>query len=102
MVLIKLQRHIKSSSSINATVEALTIDSTKYGYIIKQNKQVLIVQSFVPGVPGKLHFQSSDDALRVGELVTERLKAEISFSIMPKDLESWGFFLLLSIKQVQV
>lgn len=72
------------------TVEALTIDSTQYGYIIKQNERVFIVQSFIPGTPGKLHFQSPDDAIRVGELVAERLKAEINFSITPKDLESLG------------
>lgn len=69
------------------SVEILNIDSDKYGYKIKQNERVVILQPFVPGVPGKQYFRSSGEALRVGRLVCKRLADGRDFSVTPDDLE---------------
>jgi len=72
------------------TVETLQIDSNKYGYEIKQDERVVIMQPFVPCMPGKMYFESPEDAIQVGTLVAERLEAGVNFSITMDDMKKLG------------
>lgn len=72
------------------TVEVIEVDSNKYGYQIKQDERVLIMQPFVPGIPGKWYFEFPEDAIEVGKLVIKRLEAGIAFSITTEDMKRLG------------
>lgn len=68
-------------------VKVFEIDADKFGYKIMRDERTVVMQPFVPGIPGKRFFASPDDARRVGELVCERLEEGQEFSITPEDLQ---------------
>ncbi len=63
-----------------------------WGYTISNNQKIIIKQTIIPVIPENKHFQSKDEALKVGRLVLEKLNKNISPSVTKKDL------ILLSIK----
>ncbi|MFC5681654.1 DUF4907 domain-containing protein [Flavobacterium sp. MAHUQ-51] len=66
--------------------------TTGWGYIIKLNDKVIIKQSIIPVIQNQKSFESEEEALKVGNLVLNKLKAKTSPTITKKDL------ILLSIK----
>lgn len=74
----------------------LTLESLKtnngWGYVIKNNDKIIIKQSIIPVIQTQKSFKNEEDALKVGNLVLEKLKARTSPTITKKDL------ILLSIK----
>ncbi|RVT78577.1 DUF4907 domain-containing protein [Flavobacterium sufflavum] len=65
---------------------------TGWGYIIKNNDKIIIKQSIIPVIPNQKSFESEEEALKVGNLVLQKLKQKTSPTITKKDL------ILLSIK----
>ena len=59
-----------------------------YGYKLYEGKRTIILQPFIPAVPGKMAFQTREDAQRIGNLVMQRMKAGGSFSISKADLNN--------------
>ncbi len=73
------------------TLESLETDNG-WGYIIKNNDKIIIKQSIIPVIQNQKSFENEEDALKVGNLVLKKLKANTSPTITKKDL------ILLSIK----
>lgn len=66
--------------------------STGWGYVIKNNNRIIIKQSIIPVIPSQKSFETEQQALKVGNLVLQKLKDKTSPTITKKDL------ILLSIK----
>ena len=66
--------------------------STGWGYVIKNNDRIIIKQSIIPVIPSQKSFETEQQALKVGNLVLQKLKENKSPTITKKDL------ILLSIK----
>ena len=46
----------------------------EWGYLVTHNGQPFIEQTYYPGLPGRVPFQSKEVALRVGQMVKEKLE----------------------------
>lgn len=57
-----------------------------YGYRLYERGRTVIFQPFIPALPGKVAFHTKEDALRIGNLVMERILAGDNFSISKADL----------------
>lgn len=66
--------------------------TTGWGYVIKNNDRIIIKQSIIPVIPSQKSFETEQEALKVGNLVLQKLKDNKSPTITKKDL------ILLSIK----
>ena len=65
---------------------------TGWGYVIKNNDKIIIKQSIIPVISSQKSFINEQEALKVGNLVLQKLKDKTSPTITKKDL------ILLSIK----
>lgn len=63
-----------------------------WGYVIKNNDKIIIKQSIIPVIQNIKSFESETEALKVGNLVLDKLKQQTSPTITKKDL------ILLSIR----
>lgn len=68
-------------------VETWEVAPNKYGYKILRDERIMIAQPFVPGLSGQHGFTTPADALRVGELVRERLMKGEDFTVTQEDLQ---------------
>lgn len=59
---------------------------TGWGYTISQNNKIIIKQSIIPVIDKNISFQSEQDALKVGQLVLEKLNNDLSPTITKNDL----------------
>lgn len=59
---------------------------TGWGYTIGMNDKIIIKQTVIPTVSDKRSFKSEDDALKVGNLVLDRIKHNLSPTVAKKDL----------------
>jgi hypothetical protein len=57
-----------------------------WGYTIETNEKIIIKQTMIPTVSQKRSFKNEADALKVGNLVLERIKQNLSPTITKKDL----------------
>jgi hypothetical protein len=57
-----------------------------WGYEIAINNKIVIKQTVIPTIPNQVSFKSESDALKVGNLVLERIKQNISPTVAKKDL----------------
>jgi hypothetical protein len=57
-----------------------------WGYTIGMNDKIIIKQTVIPTVSAKRSFKSEVDALKVGNLVLERIKQNLSPTVAKKDL----------------
>jgi hypothetical protein len=57
-----------------------------WGYTIGINDKTIIKQSVVPTVSNRESFKSEEDALKVGNLVLDRIKHNLSPTVSKKDL----------------
>ena len=76
--------------------DTLSLESIKtetgWGYVIKNKEQIIIRQSIIPVIANKKSFENEQEALKVGNLVLQKLKNNNSPTITKKDL------ILLAIK----
>ncbi len=63
-----------------------------WGYTITQNDKIIIKQTIIPAVENNSSFKSKRDAMKVGELVLQKLNNNLSPTVTKNDLN------LLSIK----
>lgn len=62
-----------------------------WGYYISENGKQIINQQTIPGVPGNQGFQSSEDALKVAELVRSKMeKGTFPPTISEEELQKLG------------
>lgn len=61
-----------------------------WGYLIFMNKHLYIRQNIIPAVSGRRPFHSREDALAVGQLVFDRLKAGEVPMVTGSDLKAMG------------
>lgn len=66
--------------------------STGWGYVIKKNDKIIIKQSIIPVIQNIKSFETETEALKVGNLVLDKLEHKTSPTITKNDL------ILLSIK----
>jgi hypothetical protein len=64
-----------------------------WGYAITNNNRLIIKQMIIPVISEHKSFQTEQEAMAVGQLVTEKLDANLSPTITEKDL------ILLKIKR---
>lgn len=57
-----------------------------WGYTIAVNDKIVIKQSVIPTVVNQVSFKSESDALKVGNLVLNRIKQNLSPTIAKNDL----------------
>lgn len=76
--------------------ENLNLTSLKtqngWGYIITLKEKIIIKQTVIPVISENKSFKTEEEALKVGQLVLEKLNSNLSPTVTKKDL------LLLSIK----
>ena len=76
--------------------EVLTANAFKtnsgWGYTISYKEKILIKQSIIPVISENKSFKTEDDALKVADLVKQKLKENLSPTVTKKDL------ILLKIK----
>lgn len=63
-----------------------------WGYNIVAEKKVYIKQEYMPAVPGKRGFKSADDAMKVGNLVVEKITENKMPTITIHELDSMGLY----------
>ncbi len=61
-----------------------------WGYNIMAGERLYIKQEFIPSVPGKNGFKSSQDALKVANLIIYRISKNQQATITNRDLDSLG------------
>lgn len=59
---------------------------TGWGYTISHNDKIIIKQSIIPVIDKNVSFRSEKDALKVGQLVIEKLNNNLSPTITKNDL----------------
>lgn len=76
--------------------ETLQLQSIKsglgWGYTITYNEKIIINQTVIPVISYSKSFKSEEEALKVGNLVLQKLKDNLSPTVTKKDL------ILLKIK----
>ena len=83
--------HIYAEKRNRYCLEVIKLDKDQgYGYTIKQGKQTVIYQPFVPVLSQRKPFNTPDEAAKVGDLVLERLESGQDFSVTEEDLKSLG------------
>lgn len=79
------------NSSVNRyRLEVMQVGDSGYGYKVYQEEQVIILQPFIPVIPGRKAFQTEQDALHLGSIVLERIKAGDDFAVSKADLKELG------------
>lgn len=71
----------------NAEFEVKSIKvNNGWGYTIGMNDKIMIKQTVIPTVSAQRSFKSEADALKVGNWVLERIKQNLSPTVVKKDL----------------
>lgn len=73
-------------------LEVIQVGDDGYGYRIFQYDRPVIVQPFIPALPGKETFRTKQDARKVGNLVLKRVKAGEDCSVSKEDLKKEGIY----------
>lgn len=60
--------------------------SKEWGYCILKNDKIIIKQSTIPTVSNSIRFKSQEDALKVGQVVADRIKNNLSPTVTKNDL----------------
>jgi len=66
--------HPKSTTSTSKYSVATFLQPEGWGYYISENDKQIIHQETIPGVPGNQGFQSSEEAMKVAELVRSKME----------------------------
>lgn len=60
--------------------------TTGWGYYITNNDKIIIKQTVIPVISKNKSFETKQDALKVGNLVLQKLKDDLSPTVTKKDL----------------
>lgn len=72
-------------------IEAHTFQTDSgWGYTITVNSKPFIKQSIIPGVPGNKSFSTEDDAIKVAQLVIDKIKNHQVPSVTTEELKKLG------------
>lgn len=75
----------------NFTATPFYTDSIGWGYEIKENGKVVIIQKHIPAIQGMNGFKTEEDAQRVGNLIVQKLNNNIfPPTIQVEELEQLG------------
>nr|WP_314836338.1 DUF4907 domain-containing protein [uncultured Flavobacterium sp.] len=91
LLLLGILTLISCSKNENLRIQSLKTN-TGWGYSIINKEKTIIKQTMIPVISEIKSFETEDDALKVGNLVLQKLKADLSPTITKKDL------ILLDIK----
>jgi hypothetical protein len=69
----------------NLNVQSLKTD-TGWGYLITNNQRIIIKQTVIPVISKNKSFKTEQQALKVGNLVLQKLKDDLSPTVTKKDL----------------
>lgn len=71
----------------NKNLELESLKTEKgWGYVIKENDKIIIKQSIIPVITNNRSFESENDALKVGQLVLQKLKNNNTPTVTKEDL----------------
>lgn len=59
-----------------------------WGYTISNNKKIIIKQTVIPVISDNKSFKTEEDALKVGNLVLQKLNDNASPTVTKKDLNT--------------
>jgi hypothetical protein len=76
----------------NLSVRSIRVNDG-WGYAITNNDRLIIKQTIIPVISERKSFETEQEAMAVGQLVTKKLDANLSPTITEKDL------ILLKIKR---
>jgi hypothetical protein len=80
-----LSLFISCNKTESLKVQPLKTESG-WGYIITKDEKIIIKQTFIPVISENKSFKTEDQALKVGSLVLQKLKDNLSPTITKKDL----------------
>ena len=60
--------------------------TTGWGYVIVNQKRIIIKQTIIPVISEIKSFKTKEDALKLGNLVLQKLKDDLSPTVTKKDL----------------
>lgn len=79
------------NDSVTYKVKTFASNIYGFGYDVYRNDKIAVHQPFIPGVNGNQGFATEIDALKVGQLVANKLQRNISPpSVSIKELDSLG------------
>ncbi|MFV8325091.1 DUF4907 domain-containing protein [Flavobacterium sp. ZS1P14] len=76
---------ISCNKNENLNVQSLKT-ATGWGYFITCNKKIIIKQTVIPVISKNKSFKTEQEALKVGNLVLQKLKDDLSPTVTKKDL----------------
>jgi hypothetical protein len=92
VVSVVLVNHFHQKKAGQVLVEVKPISSSNgWGYEIIADGKVYIHQEFIPAIPGRHGFKTSDDAVKVGKKVVAKISAnQIPPTITVDELKEMG------------
>ena len=84
-IVVFLFLFVSCNTQPNFTVRSFKVEEG-WGYFIEINDITVIKQTVIPTISNKRSFISEADALKVGNLVLERIKQNLSPTVTKKDL----------------
>ncbi len=84
-IIVVLFLFISCNSNEKYLVKSIKVKNG-WGYTIAINDKIVIKQTLIPTVSNQVSFTTEDDALKVGNLVLERIKQNLSPTIAKNDL----------------
>ena len=85
LFLLGLFLFISCNKSENLNVQSLKT-ATGWGYCITNNEKIIIQQTIIPVISENKSFKTEEEALKVGNLVLQKLKDDLSPTVTKKDL----------------
>ena len=76
---------ISCNKNENLNVQSLKT-ATGWGYFITSNKKIIIKQTIIPVISENKSFKTEQEALKVGNLVLQKLKDDLPPTVTKKDL----------------
>ena len=76
---------ISCNKNENLNVKSLKTP-TGWGYYITNNEKIIIKQTVIPVISENKSFKTEEEALKVGNLVVQKLKDDLSPTVTKKDL----------------
>lgn len=81
----------KTPANVSRYSVATFLQPEGWGYYISEKGKQIINQETIPGVPGNLGFKTSEDALKVAELVRSKMeKGTFPPTISEEELQKLG------------
>ncbi|WP_367772122.1 DUF4907 domain-containing protein [Flavobacterium sp. WC2421] len=85
LLIFSFSLFISCNHTENLKVKSLKNDSG-WGYIITKDEKIIIKQTVIPVISENKSFKTEEEALKVGNLVLQKLKDNLSPTVTKKDL----------------